>query len=375
MLVLHIYSGNLYGGIETFLSTLAQVPDSRMSSDYALCFSGRLADELRSQDRVVHQLGEVRARFPWTVAAARSKLRQVLKNTRYDVAVCHSLWSQALFSSVVRGAGVPQVFWLHDSLNRGWMYFAAGMNPPDLAVFNSAFTGRALPQLYRRPSALVRYPVMEKAAESSSRASVRQEFGTAPDTTVIIQVSRMEPWKGHRLHLEALALLPRTMPWEAWFAGGAQRQSESIYLSELQQIAEQRGIADRVRFLGQRSDVDRLLAAADIHCQPNTGPEPFGITFIEALLHKLPVVTTALGGALEIVTPECGRLVRPDDARDLASALRELIEDRGLRERLGNAGPERARQLCDARGRIADIADLFSAVVWNKTFTGCESPI
>ena len=56
----------------------------------------------------------------------------------------------------------------------------------------------------------------------------------------------------------------------------------------------------------QRDDVPRLLAAADIFCQPNLGPEPFGIGFVEALSAGLPVITTATGGALEIVDGDCG---------------------------------------------------------------------
>jgi glycosyltransferase involved in cell wall biosynthesis len=47
-------------------------------------------------------------------------------------------------------------------------------------------------------------------------------------------------------------------------------------------------IADRVRFAGQRDDVPRLLAAADLHCQPNSSPEPFGVAFVEALAAGLP---------------------------------------------------------------------------------------
>ena len=61
------------------------------------------------------------------------------------------------------------------------------------------------------------------------------------------------------------------------------------------------------------TDVPRLLAAADIHCQPNISPEPFGIAFIEALAAGLPVVTSAIGGAIEIVDDTCGRLVPASD--------------------------------------------------------------
>ena len=131
---------------------------------------------------------------------------------------------------------------------------------------------------------------------------------------------------------------------------------EARYLEALRAEAAALGIGPRVNFLGQRGDVARLLAAADIHCQPNTGPEPFGITFIEALYAGLPVVTTSIGGALEIVDGSCGILVRPDDPAALAAALARLIEDRELRARLGAAGPARAAALCDPRAQMAALA-------------------
>ena len=75
--------------------------------------------------------------------------------------------------------------------------------------------------------------------------------------------------------------------------------------AELKAIADRGGVADRVRFLGQRSDVPRLMAAADVFCQPNAGPEPFGVVFVEALYAGLPVVTSAFGGAVEVVERPC----------------------------------------------------------------------
>jgi glycosyltransferase involved in cell wall biosynthesis len=138
--------------------------------------------------------------------------------------------------------------------------------------------------------------------------------------------------------------------------GGAQRPHEKRYLKGLRAEAAALGIGSRVNFLGQRSDVARLLAAADIHCQPNTGPEPFGITFVEALYAGLPVVTTAIGGALEIVDGSCGMLVAPNDPAALAGALRRLIEDRELRARLGAAGPARAKALCDPQAQMLALA-------------------
>jgi glycosyltransferase involved in cell wall biosynthesis len=172
----------------------------------------------------------------------------------------------------------------------------------------------------------------------------------------------MEPWKGHRQLLAALERLKAVPGWTCWIAGGAQRPQERIYCQQLQRQVAAAGLESRVQFLGQRSDVDRILAAADIHCQPNEGPEPFGIAFIEALDAGLPVVTVAMGGPVEIVDPTCGVLTPPGDIAALADALRRLIDDPAERRRLGTAGPERARQLCDPTARMQELQRVLEEV-------------
>jgi glycosyltransferase involved in cell wall biosynthesis len=206
------------------------------------------------------------------------------------------------------------------------------------------------------------YPVSAGEHTDSGRDRLRQQFGAARDDIVIIQTSRLEPWKGHQLHLRALARLRHLPGWVCWIAGGAQRPKEQAYLRELQDLAHELCISDRVRFLGQRSDVPELLSAADLHCQPNIGPEPFGIAFVEALYAGLPVVTTALGGAQEIVDETCGILVKPGDEQELAQALRKLIGDRTLLGRLAAGGPTRARALCGPAAQLEKLRDIFEGL-------------
>ena len=135
-------------------------------------------------------------------------------------------------------------------------------------------------------------------------------------------------------------------------------------MAELRTAANRAGIADRVRFLGQRADVPRLMAAADVFCQPNIGPEPFGIVFVEALYAGLPVVTSGFGGATEIVDKTCGVLTTPGDAEALAAALRSLIQDPSRRQTLGAAGPGRARSLCDPARQLNAAAALCNRRRW-----------
>ena len=130
-----------------------------------------------------------------------------------------------------------------------------------------------------------------------------------------------------------------------------------MYAQHLRQKAEDLGLRDRVKFVGPRQDVARLLSAADIYCQPNLSPEGFGLTFVEALAAGLPVVTTAMGGALEIVTDRCGVLCPPEVA-PIAEALQRLLQDARLRGALGEAGRTRARELCDPQARMDDLARL-----------------
>jgi glycosyltransferase involved in cell wall biosynthesis len=176
---------------------------------------------------------------------------------------------------------------------------------------------------------------------------VRRDLGAAPETVVVLQASRIEPGKGHTVLIEALGALRDRDDWAAWVAGGPQSPAERDHDERLRGEARRHGVSGRVHFLGQRRDVPRLLAAADVFCQPNTEAESFGIAFIEALDAGLPVVGTRLGGPSEIVTSDCGVLIDPGDPAALAAALTFLIDDPATRARLGAAGPARARSLCD----------------------------
>src|SRR5437879_1819269 len=109
MRLLHVHSGNLYGGVETLLVTLARYHKlcPLLESEFALCFDGRLASEFRQVGAPLHRLREVRARRPWLVMRARRRLRELLRKKRYDAVACHMPWAQAVFGPVVRGERIP----------------------------------------------------------------------------------------------------------------------------------------------------------------------------------------------------------------------------------------------------------------------------
>lgn len=355
--VLHVHSGNMLGGVETVLLTLAQFRHLApgLEQHYALSFEGDLSAALAREGVPVWQLGAVRTSRPWTVRRGRRTLRDLTAEVDAHVVVCHGPWPQAVFGPAARAAGRPLVFWQHGALTgHHWLERLARRTPPDLSICNSRFSQGSLPTVYPDVESTVIYcPVAAPDASAlRPRADTRRDLGTHPDRPVVIQVSRMEPGKGQRLLLAGLSRIRET-EWECWVVGGAQRRKEEAYQRELEREAAKLGIADRVRFLGRRDDVRDLLAAANLYCQPNTGLEAFGITFVEALYAGLPVVATRMGGAEEIVTPSCGVLVSPGDVQGLATVLRELIDDPERRSALARAAPARAAELCDPATQTA----------------------
>jgi glycosyltransferase involved in cell wall biosynthesis len=362
MRILHVSSGNLYGGVERLLTVLAAKRElcPSMEAEFALCFEGRLADELRLTGAPVHFAGPVRTSRPISLVRARRFLRNLIETRHVDAVVCHSAWPLAIFGPAVRAARAPLILWLHDAVTgRHWLERWARLTPPDLLLGNSVYTMRTAQRFFPKVRAqLIYYPVDSFAPklDEAERFEVRNELNTPIDATVIIQVSRMESWKGHQLHLEALGKIADQPGWICWIVGGPQRPFEERYFDGLKALARRLRIEGRVRFVGARSDVPRLLSAADVFCQPNTGPEPFGIVFVEALFSKLPVVSTAMGGACEIVDDSCGILVAPNDPGALSETLLKLIRDGASRARLGAAAPVRAEALCDVKRQIGRLA-------------------
>lgn len=368
--VLHVYSGNLYGGVERMLATLSRhrqlCPD--MQPAFALCYDGKLAKELRATGAPLEILGEARLSRPWTVWRARRKLATHLERHAYDVLVTHDLWSHRVLGSVSRRLGTKLAVMVHTPLMKAAWHDYLGLRiRPDRVIANSVFTGSTLTKIVRSKSCWIAcvderswtrwsilYPPVAPPLEfdSKMRAMTRAEEDVgSSDSIVIICASRMQPLKGHVTLLKALAGMTADPRWVCWLVGGAQRGPEIVYERALHDFVRQSGMSGRVRFLGQRDDVSVLLDAADIYCQPNLGPEAFGLSLVEAMYSRKPIVTTDLGAAREVLGREGspGLLVPADDPERLRDVLRQLITDPLIRETMGAKGPARASAISDVR--------------------------
>lgn len=366
--VLHVNAGNLYGGVETVLVTLAAgrhlCPE--MEPEFAVCFEGRQADELRATGARVHVLGPARVSRPWTVLRARRALARVIREGGFDAVDCHQPWVFGLFGGVVVRSGATAVWHYHNSTAGGWVERLGRRHKPAVLIAPSKYTLQSVSGEYPGVRTAVFHNPLPQSVTSSpplsgtERAAVRSDLNTAPDEVVIFQASRVEKGKGTDLALRALGAIRDVPGWRFWLAGGPQRPSEMEYYDEIKQIAHDEGIWDRVTFLGPRSDVPRLMRSADVYLQANRGAESFGLSFLEASYSGLPVVTSDLGGAKDIVDASTGVLVQPGDVAGIAGALRRLIADPKLRCELGARGNLKATEQFDLSRQLHRLRDLLA---------------
>jgi glycosyltransferase involved in cell wall biosynthesis len=172
----------------------------------------------------------------------------------------------------------------------------------------------------------------------------------AGDLPLVLTVARLDEQKGHRHLLAAAAQVP-----EAVFVIAGDGPERAA----LGKLAARLGIAERIRFLGERTDVPDLLAVCDLFVLPSLY-EGLPISVLEAMAARRAVVATTAGGTAEAVLDgECGLLVPPADPHALAAAVSRLLSDEGLRSALADAGQARVMSHFSAPQMVARVTNLY----------------
>jgi glycosyltransferase involved in cell wall biosynthesis len=171
----------------------------------------------------------------------------------------------------------------------------------------------------------------------------------------IVSLGRLVGYKGYDVLIRAM----RTINGHATIVG------EGPLLPELQQLARDMDVADRVRFAGRlpRDEIRRLFHAAQVFAFPSvTIAEAFGIVQIEAMAAGLPVVNTSLPTTVPLVArhEQEALTVTPGDATALAAALTRILDEPALAERLGTAGKARVHDEYDQNVFLERMAAVYA---------------
>jgi len=188
-------------------------------------------------------------------------------------------------------------------------------------------------------------------AAAEDPAAARAALDLPADALVLGAVGRLDRQKGLDLLVEAFARLAPDRPEALLVLAG-----EGPQRAGLEGLARARGVAERVRFLGHRADVPRVLAALDVFCMPSRW-EGFGLALAEALAAGRPAVAARVD-SLPDVLGDAGVLVPPEDPAALADALAALLGDPARRADLAARAPAQAARF-DVERMVADYAALY----------------
>jgi glycosyltransferase involved in cell wall biosynthesis len=199
----------------------------------------------------------------------------------------------------------------------------------------------------------------------ADRDGTRRSFGYAADDVVIGHISLLtEHRKGVSYFLQMAARIARAHPNARFLIVG-----DGPFRAPWERLAGTLGIADRVTFAGQRYDVPDLLAAMDLFVMPSLfegGP----ITVLEAMAMGKPVVSTRVGVVPEVMDDgETGLIVPPADADALTEAVQALLQDAGMRARLGGAARAEAVRRFSIDAMVDSYLDVM-ARAWAAKHTG-----
>ncbi len=172
-----------------------------------------------------------------------------------------------------------------------------------------------------------------RPADDVARQSLVAELGLPTGSRIIGTVGRLQPVKDHALLLRAFAKVSVQVPEAALVIVG-----DGPLRAALEAQAEQAGLSDALRFMGDRHDVPRLLTGMEVFALTSTS-EGYSVALLEACASSLPIVATDVGGNREIVRHGInGRLVPSGDTAAIATALIALLRGGEQAAAMGRAG-------------------------------------
>lgn len=299
------------------------------------------------------------------------QLRGVLRRLQPDVLHTFLPFAGWIGRLVGRWCGVPVLVSSHQSVRGNYRALVraldgATMRLADHVVCNSeeverSFFGTFTPFDGRGPAPRIVTVMngidldrLQRAVGAAGRDEVRAELGAAPGDFVVVSVGRYVPVKDHGTTLRAFAGMPAGS-W-LWLVGWGEQEAE------LRALAEELGVAERVRFVVGSREVPRYLAGADAFVLASR-KEGLSGALVEAMAAGLPVVASDIPQNLAVIEGDAGLSFPAGDEGALRALLARLRENPALAGQLAARGREAATQ----RFSIRRVADSFMALYQGST--------
>jgi glycosyltransferase involved in cell wall biosynthesis len=269
------------------------------------------------------------------------RLRALLREHQPDIVHTHLIHGDIYGTVAARAAGVRHIVSSRHNLDpfrrqRKWQAVTSVLwraNSGGIAMSDAVrdFMVQVEHAPLHKISTIKHGIIPPEPLNGDKRAAVRRAWGIDADAPVVGSVSRLIKQKGLTHAVEAFAQVRHPNAHYVIAGDGELRAS-------LQQQAVDRGLGDSIHFLGWQDDVHRVLGALDVLLAPSLW-EGFGVVFLEAMGHALPILTTHVPPIPEVVLDGVtGCTVEPASSAALVEPLRRLLLDSDLRQTMGTAG-------------------------------------
>jgi glycosyltransferase involved in cell wall biosynthesis len=199
------------------------------------------------------------------------------------------------------------------------------------------------------------------AIDAVARSRAREALAVPADAVVVITVGRLTAIKQQSLFVQMAARLAADHQHVRFLIVG-----DGELRPALEQQAAAVKIADRLRFLGWRRDLELIYGAADIFVLTSRN-EGTPVALIEAMASGVASVSTDVGGVRDVIAdPSAGILLASGDEDALVSAVHRLIQSPALRRTIGDAGRDGVKERFDLGRLTADISDLYTRLLQQR---------
>jgi glycosyltransferase involved in cell wall biosynthesis len=331
--------GELFGGVERHvLEALSGLEAQGVSTLLVLFHDGKLAAEARKQG--IEPI--VLPGCNWSLPATARQLARILERRQVRIVHVHG-YKATVFSALARHwfpfAMVKTEHGLPETLAgrpintlRDRVYHLLDRVATRMAGATVCYVTMELQAHYRRTHLGLKVKVIPNGVANIDRHRLQRPPEFHEDWLNLAIVGRLDTVKGHHLAIEAAAMPGISPDLHLHIIGTGPCEAD------LRALAKDRGIADRVHFLGFRRNVYDYIAHSHALLMPSLH-EGLPYTLLEALALGTPIIATRVGGLAEVMEHEVNALlVRPRDAKALAEAILRLHQDRDLCLRLSAEG-------------------------------------
>ena len=334
-----------------------------------ICYQGGALVNLRKSKVTALKL-------PFLIVAEWLAVCRLLLSRNYDAAHFHWILPQGFVGAVsAKLLGIPYVVTVHGGdvfALRGRIllqFKRIAISAANTVTANSSATEKAVLKIHGAPKELRRIPmgvsVRDVAKQSKEVRAIRGQYrrGKGP---LLVFVGRLVEEKGCADFIEAVSILKSELPEVSAIIIGEGQDREAM-----EGLATQLGLANRICFTGwvQPDKVLEHLAAADIFIGPSRTSadgwvEAQGLTFIEAMVARTPVIATRVGGIVDsVVDGQTGLLVDERSPSQIAAAVLRILRNDELRANIVEAGLAQAVDRFSRSASATAFASLFSHLI------------